>query len=122
MTLKNQLEEQLALVKEKAQTAKSAYKYCFEFIKSFFTKELIDDHLNRIFALKKIELENTFNRLDKLLKYLIVFEKHKEMILYKDITTSNAVNLLDELKDELNNIIAEVQGLTIFLEERLKQQ
>lgn len=122
MNLKNQLSEKLLLIKEKAVKSEEAYKYCFLLIKSFFAQESIDNQLNRTFALRKSELEDTYKKLCRLLEYYKTFENHKEIILFKETTIKNALDLLSELSDNFSNIIAEIQGLTIFLENRLKDK
>ena len=120
MSLRSQLEERLLLTKETANKSELAYKYCFNLIKSHFIKELLDDELNRTFALKKASLEDNGKVLLELLNYYKLFEDHKEIILSKETITQNALILLDELIEKFKNIIAEIQGLTIYLENKLK--
>ena len=120
MSLRSQLEERLLLTKETANKSELAYKYCFNLIKSHFIKELLDDELNRTFALKKASLEDNGKVLLELLNYYKLFEDHKEIILSKETITQNALILLDELIEKFKNMIAEIQGLTIYLENKLK--
>ena len=122
MTLRNQLNDNLLKVKDKVLKAEEAYKYCFSLIQSFFANELIDDDLNRIFALKKVEIESTYEKLEKLTDYYKAFENHKDIISGNDRTIKNTFELLIELKDEFNNLIAEIQGFAIFLENSLKEK
>lgn len=121
MSLRNQLEEKLLLVKEIANKSELAYKYCFNLIKSHFIKELLDNELNKTFALKKIALEDNGKMLLQLLGYYKLFKDHKEIILSKERITQNAMVLLDELIEKFKNLVAEIQGLTIYLENKLKE-
>ena len=120
MSLRNQLEEKLLLVRETANKSELAYKYCFNLIKSYLIKELLDNEFNRTFALKKVALEDNAKVLLKLFNYYKLFENHKEVILSKEELTNNALILLDELIEQFKDLIVEIQSLTIFLENRLK--
>jgi len=122
MSLKNQLKEKLLLTKEIANTSELAYKYCFDLIKSYFIKEIIDNELNRTFALKKIALEENGKTLLTLLNYYKLFEEHIDIISSKEKTTQNALVLVDELIEKFRTVTIELQTLAIFLENKLKER
>ena len=123
MNLKNQLENRLQDIKQKLLRAKEVYDFCSTLIRSFFARELIDNEINRLFALKKIELEEkTYNELYKLSSYYKTFEEHKEIILSKETIIRKSLELLDELGEKFIFLTAELKALSVYLENRLKQQ
>lgn len=122
MSLRNQLKVKLLLTKETANKAELAYKYCLNLIKSYFLKEIIDDELNRIFALKKISLEENGKMFLQLLNYYKLFEEYIDIIFYNEKTAQNALVMLDELIEKFRNLTTEIQALIIYLENNLKER
>ena len=117
MNLKSQLENKLQDIKQKLLRAQEVYDSCSTLIRLFFARELIDNEINRLFALKKIELEEkAYNELHKLSSYYKTFEDHKEIIIRKSL------ELLDELGEKFVFLTAELKALSVYLENRLKQQ
>ena len=123
MNLKSQLENKLQDIKQKLLRAQEVYDSCSTLIRLFFARELTDNEINRLFALKKIELEEkTYNELYKLSSYYKTFEEHKEIILSKETIIRKSLELLDELEEKFVFLTAELKALSVYLENRLKQQ
>ena len=120
MNLKSQLDNRLLEIKQTILKIEEVYKLWQDLVKSFFSHELIDDSLNRDFALKKSAIEKLVKEFFNLVTYYEAFKKYRELILPKERGLIRAINFLDELKDKLIFVLVELKATIIFLENRLK--
>lgn len=121
MNLKSQLENKLQEVNQKLSRVQEAYTSCSQLIESYFIKELIDNEINRLFALKKIELEKIKDELNKLSSYYKAVENYKTIIMPSEKNIMQVLVFLNELGDQFGFLVAELKTFSLYLENRLKE-
>ena len=120
MKSENQLNQKISLIEERINTAEEAYANTHNLIETFLISESIDDELNRLVALKKIELGNMHKELSILISLSKAVKQHKEVLLLKESTTKKALEVLETHNDRYSSFIAGIKALAVFLENRLK--
>ncbi len=121
MSLENQLNQKFSLIEKKINTAEEAYKEFYTLIEAFLISESLDNELNRLVALKKVELGNMYKELSLLISLSKAVKQHREIILSKESTTQKALEVLETHNDRYSSFIADIKALAIFLELRLKE-
>ena len=121
MTLKEQLNKSLLSIEEKIGRAENASNKALELIKSFSAKEIINDELVRTFALKRRGLEDLNTKLLSLVSLTKAIKNHIEIISMKEASIKRALEILEKHEDRYINFTAEIQAISIFLENRLKE-
>lgn len=122
MTLKSQFNNKLSLLFNNAERTKKAYLKTVDLIKSFFISESVDSDLNNLFARKKNELNEFYDKLSKLIEQIKAIEKHKDAITSSENKTEKALEIFDNLADVNSELFSEIQALFIHLENRLKER
>lgn len=122
MSLENQLNQKFFLIEEKINAAEEAYKKSHNLIETFLISESIDDELNRLVAVKKVELGNMYKELGILGSLSKAVKRHREIVLSKELTTQKALEVLEAHSDRYSSFIAGINALTVFLELRLKEK
>ena len=122
MNLKTQINSKISRNKENIERTTQAQKHLYDLITSYFISEQINDELNRMFALRKLDVED----LNKILKVLIeqfkVIVKFKDIVIEKEQTVSRIIQILDKQDDKLISLISELKSITIYLANRLKEK
>ena len=122
MNLKTQINSKISRNKENIERTTQAQKHLYDLITSYFISEQINDELNRMFALRKLDVED----LNKILKVIIeqfkVIVKFKDIVIEKEQTVSRIIQILDKQDDKLISLISELKSITIYLANRLKEK
>src|SRR3990167_1844233 len=112
MNLKTQINSKISRNKENIERTTQAQKHLYDLITSYFISEQINDELNRMFALRKLDVED----LNKILKVLIeqfkVIVKFKDIVIEKEQTVSRIIQILDKQDDKLISLISELKSIT----------
>lgn len=122
MNLKDQIKSKLDRNKENITRAEDEHKNLCNKIKYFFISEQLNDEVNRIFALKKSEIEDIGKRVKVLAEQFKIILNYKEIVLEDELKIHKAIQILDKQNDGLSFLIAELKSISIALENRLKQQ
>lgn len=121
MTLKKLLNDKLLFVSKKIERADSAFHKVYKFIQNFVVSESLNNELIRVFALKKIILEDLHKKLNHLKLETKAIENHQEIISAKDYSLQKALEILEKHDNKYSDLIAELQAILVFLGHRIKE-
>ena len=115
MNLRKELENKIQLLDIRLLKAKHGVSYTQELVTNLINKTK-EDLIQQVFIRKRIEIDRTNQLLLEYTKELLIYKRHREIILGNPKRVSKAVELLGNLEDKISNLIATLQAIAIVLE------